>query len=84
LWVSTAIIGEKYKKMKKRYYCIVILFYLLGCSDTQNTQAKPNTKVQTSTSITLKNLVYVDVSSLTSPHKPPFLMVGPGYAKQIA
>ena len=54
--------------MKMRLFCIITLFCLLGCSDTQNIQSLPDTEKQASTSITLKDLVYVDTSSSTTQH----------------
>lgn len=54
--------------MKIRLFCIIALFCLLGCSDTQNIQSLSDTERQAITSITLKNLIYVDPSSSTTQH----------------
>lgn len=49
--------------MKLRLFCIIVLFCLPGCSDTKNTQSSSDIEIQTGTSITFRNLVYIDPSS---------------------
>ena len=54
--------------MKIKLFCIIISFCLLGCSDSQNNQSLADAEKQSSTSITLKNLVYIDSYSSTTQH----------------